>query len=61
MTTGPRGASGAEGALPAGYVELRRDTDRPDRMELSYGFLPEATGRGPTREAVRAVLDRHRE
>ncbi|MET7506723.1 GNAT family N-acetyltransferase [Streptomyces albidoflavus] len=41
-------------------MELRPDPRRPDGTELSYGLLPEATGRGPAREAVRVVLGRHR-
>ncbi|MBZ2408626.1 GNAT family N-acetyltransferase [Streptomyces sp. L06] len=51
---------GVETGVPLGYVELRPDPSSPNRTELSYGFLPEATGQGLAREAVGAVLDRHR-
>ncbi|MFD4986031.1 GNAT family N-acetyltransferase [Streptomyces sp. NPDC058374] len=56
VIAGQSGAPGVRPGSPVGYVELRPDTRRPGRTELSYGLLPEATGRGLGREAVAAVL-----
>lgn len=60
MTGTPEEEAVAAPGVLVGYVEVRPDPQAPHRTELSYGFLPEATGRGLAREAVCAVLDRHR-